>query len=348
MSKLEIGYRIAVCAGLLSVFILMTSGCDTAWEFAKAGYRIMTGKNAETSTAGSAQTSDTTSIEAETAAPETETESAETEPETKDEIDDTEPAGLIVLDMITGLYSDPNNGFGGDETVTDYTEIRHICDLVISETNNMFDYYAEEIYFDDPDTLFRPYTADYAIMGIPVTVKRFSGFSMAGKYWDEPEKYTLFIADDRLFFKSADGGSDFIRTRDPEAERYHSFDSMMAAYDSYYNAGDISDPSLLRPAELCGEWVRGFDGGYSYLSLESSGSYTFMQKINGVPAKAFVGVWGASDGLITVLSEQLGWGGQPYDGSMTYDIGEDGKLILSETELYTSFVIENTAEFFPK
>ncbi len=321
----------AAAAFLILLSALPLTGCDTALRIFIDSYRTLYGAETTAVTDAAGATADaageTTLTAAETAA---ET-SAVTEEETADE-GDPEPAGLIVLDMLTGLYSDKSDGFG-DEDVTDYTEIRYICDLLISETNNKFDYYAEEIYFDNPDILFNQYTGDLAVSGIPVTVKRFSGFSYAGQYWDEPDRYTLFIAEDRLFFKSLDGGSDFFRTRDENAERYHVRETIKEQFASAYN----TDFSSVKDG-LCGEWVCVFEDGYSYLSFEKDGGFTLLDNRNDIPAKVYLGAWYADDSLLAVLCEQIGWAAMPYNDDVTYTLNESGTLVITESESGSSLI----------
>ena len=308
----------AAAAFLILLSALSLTGCDTAFRTFIDSYSVL-------SDSGTAITdpAETTAK----AVDDTSGTAAGTGEETSDEGDP-----LIVLDMLTGLYSDLNDGFG-DEEVTDYTEIRYICDLLISETNNMFDFYAQETYFDHPDILFNQYTGDLAISGIPVTVKRFSGFSHAGQYWDEPDRYTLFIAEDRLFFKSLDGGTDFFRTRDENAERYHVRETIKEQFSSIYN----TDFSSMKD-ELCGEWVCGFEDGYSYLSFEKDGGFTMIDSRNDIPAKAYLGAWYADDSLLAVLCEQIGWAAMPYNDDVTYTLTESGTLVITESESGSSLI----------
>ncbi|MBQ5354316.1 MAG: hypothetical protein IIU08_00425 [Clostridia bacterium] len=236
------------------------------------------------------------------------------------------PAEAALGETVCGAY----RSVRGDQN--EITEIRMIGDFLIAETDEYDEeghemaWYAEEILPDDPDVLRDPASAARN-GGIPVTVRRYSSFSNAGEYWDEPDRYRMELTDEGLWFRAENGGEDYLRVPDPTVPEPGGIAEKITELGQYYGAGTL-DRSLV------GGWKGESNGESVTIVFREDGGFASVSRSSKEhPAQAVLGAWTVSEeGNLMLLFRRIGWVGQPFDRALRIDFGEDGTLNLHEID----------------
>lgn len=175
-------------------------------------------------------------------------------------------------------------------------------------------YWAAAISLDRPAVLSLESAAE---VRIGATARRWSGFSMAGEFWDDGIRTEIALAaDDTLSLRFGD--EDPITAR-PSASNATTHD--LAKYAEHLSGHLGADENIL------GRWEN--DGGSLSASFGASGRATIIMRDLGEPPKVFFCIFGSSGpSNIELIAERLGWGGQPFE--MTCELLPDGSLALHE------------------
>ena len=242
-------------------------------------------------------------------------------------------AGPTVAEVLcAGVYADPTEDCGTETA-------RFLCvgGLLLCEADQEFAaYYAEEIVPDDPAMLSLP--ADGA-PDIPVTIRRFSGFSMMGEYWDEGERYRMRLTEDGVLFVSGDGGEDYARTLAPDASPVRTADWARSALEGQYGPASIPDG-------LPGRWTD--EGENRLLLIREDGGFLFVLQEAEHPPRVFSGACCADgNGRLRCLTTRTGWAAMPYEGDFAWELTADGALILTSAEPDDPILAAEEAVLYP-
>ena len=248
-------------------------------------------------------------------------------------VDSGQPAGQdtaeeTVLDRICApvRYSE---GADGKETAV----YRFLDGTLIGTVDEEFAaYYAEVIVPDDPQALFLP-VSQMPEEGIPVSVRRFSGFSALGEYWDEPDRYRMKLKENALVFTAENGGKDFTRTAADNLSPRSITEEKGREIETCYGTGAL-------PAALAGSWTAQDDEGDHVLIIREDGGFIRMVRPADHPVRVYVGACRvAEDGILRCLTEQLGWAEMPFEFEYAWEMSDGGPLILRPTDSPTEEIV---------
>ena len=230
-----------------------------------------------------------------------------------------------------GVYADPT------EDGTETAQFLYAGGLLLCEADDEFAaYFAEEIIPDDPAQLLSP--AD-GIPDIPVTVRRFSSFSMAGEYWSEGERYRMLLTEDAILFLSTDGGEDYTRTRSAGASPERTIDEAQSAMESRFGPAAF-------PEGITGKWTD--EGEDRLLLIREDGGFLFVLREEEHPPRVFTGACRiGEDGRLRCLTGRTGWAGMPFEGEFSWELTDSGTLILSSDEAGDPILGARDAVFTP-
>ncbi|MBR5381509.1 MAG: hypothetical protein IK136_02695 [Oscillospiraceae bacterium] len=213
-----------------------------------------------------------------------------------------------------------------EEGTVDAVDVYYVGGRLLCEVSTLYDgslmsYYAMEIVPDEPGRFDGAIDQDEAV---PVKVKRFSGFSNAGEYWDEPEGYELVLTDRQLLLESDDDW--IILDRDGTYPAPHDAEAMKVSLRAQYGGGrELSD--------FVSAWEAKDGADSFYLLLRADGSLVFLHKEENRPIRAFVGACVLTeDGAAHCIAERIGWGEMPLSAELTLARTSHNELVLTETE----------------
>ncbi len=193
-------------------------------------------------------------------------------------------------------------------------------------------YYAEVIVPDDPQALFLP-VSQAPEEGIPVSVRRFSGFSALGEYWDEPDRFRMKLTENALVFTAEDGGRDFTRTEADDISPRVITEEKGREIETYYTAGAL-------PAALAGSWGARDEEGDHVLIIREDGGFIHAVRPADHPVQVYVGACRvAEDGTLRCLTERLGWAAMPFEFEYAWETSDGGPLILRPADSPTEEIV---------
>lgn len=174
-------------------------------------------------------------------------------------------------------------------------------------------YWAASISPDRPTALSLESAPEVRLMA---TARRWSGFSMAGEFWDDGVRAEISLAaDDTLTLRF--GNEESITAR-PSASDATTHD--LAKYAEHL-------PGHLGAEKILGRWEN--DDGSIFASFGARGRATIIMRSPGEPPKVFFCIFGLSgSSKVELIAERLGWGGQPFE--MTCELLPDDSLALHE------------------
>lgn len=247
-------------------------------------------------------------------------------------------AGLTAADpsvsetVCAGIYADPTDDYGIESA-----QFLRIGGILLCEAVQEFAaYYAEEIIPDDPAMLDLPAKG---APDIPVTVHRFSGFSMMGEYWNEGERYRMRLTEDGILFVPDEGGDTVTRTLAHDASPVRTTDQAQSVLDARYGPASLPDG-------LPGKWTDG-DGQRMLLIREDGGFLSLFREADH-PVRVFSGACRTDgDGRLYCLTGRTGWADMPFEGEFTWKLTDGVELILSSVEPDDPILGAGEAVFHP-
>lgn len=174
--------------------------------------------------------------------------------------------------------------------------------------------------------------------------REYSGFSMAGEYWDEPAGCDLAIVEEGLLYTAADGTGSLLAKDDTQAP-VHDTDRIKDAFEQIYEApaagGDF------------GSWRAKLreDGRDKelYIELGADGLLWFMKKAENEPLELFRGAYAIEGELLRFVAERAGYAALPHLGEWRvvfdeilntlciYETDESGMLLCCGEHMYVEF-----------
>lgn len=175
-------------------------------------------------------------------------------------------------------------------------------------------YWAAIISPDEPAMLVLAGAPD---VRIGATARRWSGFSMAGGFWDDGVRTEIALSDDDTLT---------LRLGDDETITARPCSSVKEMHDPAKYAGQLSD-HLDPDSRFFGRWTS--DDGSVSASFGETGRATVVMNRPGEPPKVCFCIYGQSGpSKVEIIGERLGWGGQPFE--MSCELLSDGSLWLRD------------------
>ena len=240
-----------------------------------------------------------------------------------------EESALSVL--CTGVYEDT-----APDGTAEIARFYAVGDVLLCEVDEVHAaYYAEEIRPEDPSLLLAP-VSSLPPDGIPVTVRRFSGFSNFGEYWDGGAAYRMEFTPEGVVFHAQDGGEDYARTRSG-AEDSGIIGQKREELRSLLGTEPGPDP-----APPVGSWV----SGARTLVLREDGGILYSFREEGHPVRVYAGAYGIGpDGRLVCLTKRIGWADMPFEGSYRWALEDGNALVLRSDEAQDPILAEAEIRF---
>ncbi|MBE5766399.1 MAG: hypothetical protein E7335_04415 [Clostridiales bacterium] len=213
-----------------------------------------------------------------------------------------EPDEPLTVDYSGDKYAIEFRFVGG----TLYAEVNHLMD-----DDSVYTYHlAEFTPLSDEDLLSTESNTGHFL------IRRFSGFSMEGLYWNEAQECTISLADDGLICSVSGEYDDIFLARTNSVSPIHDADELREYLMTMADVS-ITDSEKLLASGIVGQWeaIVQENGILTdmYFDFSEDGSMRFIRKVHNVPVEIYCGVYALnSDGnTIIILSEQAGHGRQP-------------------------------------
>jgi len=234
--------------------------------------------------------------------------------------DAVEPAAAGFAERIAGSYYACGAETEGEPDV--FLEIYFIDGHLIAEADETYAaYWAMELIPSDEADLYRTESDT-----LQVTAFTFSGFSDFGEYWPESEQYTISITGEGVDFAPADGTTvSYFRDDTPEPQHDPE------RYREILGEGTAA----VKDAGLAGGWkAETEDGTGIFLRIEENGVLRCLCKRDGEPVRVHIGLAAvdAERTTLTGMTERVGWAEMPWNDTIGYAIGTDGRLTLDAPE----------------
>ncbi len=226
-----------------------------------------------------------------------------------------------LMEKFVGIYRTE-----GKENGRTVLEIYRIGDTLIAEAEQEYAaYFAAELIPDTPAAL-----SDSAAEEAGFTVYAFSGFSNFGAYWEETPQITLALTDSGLSLREADGTSVEFQ-RDTMLDPLHIPDRYAEILTEF--SGEAY------PETMCGTWTAETWGNHSIiLRMNRDGTLLWYCKTTGEPVRMHIGCGtvirekAGTGGLLTVVTERVGYGAMPMQYTLAYELTGMGLLLLRNME----------------
>ncbi len=151
-------------------------------------------------------------------------------------------------------------------------------------------------------------------------IKRFSGFSMAGDYWEDEHAIVSFSEERCL--TTIEENSQITKYLCTEN------DDLIHPESSYPDFSDkvTTDPTLI------GEWCCSADDTEVYFDFSEDKHFTYLLKNEDQPIEVYFGKYAINDGgQLMISAQRMGYGEMPYDTCLDYVINDDTLLL---TDVY--------------
>lgn len=237
----------------------------------------------------------------------TEEPTAETVPAPSSETDDASELQELFLGLICGSYVYEEE----DELERRLFEVRCVDGLYFMEYEGEYEYAGAEIILSEGKA--GSAEGDYCF---DVILHPFSGFSLAGEYWNDGTACTMTVHPD---------GTLLISEGQPFLDRQELRLSRTSGRKVHSSESEVQENTGIDA--LIGSWryctvTDGVETGY-YAEFARDGNFTLLKKTAGKPAEMYLGNFQASrsgEGITgDILCERFAYGGMPFEWKVRYD-----------------------------